>query len=97
MHPDIAAFPREVIYDGQSLRDANTIQLRDNKLGWDFGPLRTRRAWADVNGREQGGVNPDEVRLMAGVLREFIAWARRKGPPARVRKTGDGAPAGLLW
>jgi hypothetical protein len=83
MHPDIAAFPREVIYDGQSLRDANTIQLRDNTLGWDFGPLRARRAWADVNGRDQGGVNPDEVRLMAGVLREFIDWARRKGPPAR--------------
>lgn len=83
MHAEIAAFSREVIYEGQALRDANTIQIRDAKLGWDFGQFRARRVWAHVDGSEQGGVNGDEIKAMAAVLRDFIAWARRKGPPAR--------------
>lgn len=83
MHAEIASFSREVIYEGQALRDANTIQIRDAKLGWDFGQFRARRVWAHVDGREQGGVNGDEIKAMAAVLRDFIAWARRKGPPAR--------------
>lgn len=83
MHADIASFSREVIYEGQALRDANTIQIRDAKLGWDFGQFRARGVWAHVDGREQGGVNGDEIKEMAAVLRDFIAWARRKGPPAR--------------
>jgi hypothetical protein len=83
MHAEIASFSREVIYEGQSLRDANTIQIRDATLGWDFGQFRARRVWAHVEGREQGGVNGDEIKAMAAVLRDFIAWARRMGPPAR--------------
>jgi AAA domain len=83
MHAEIAAFSREVIYEGQALRDANTIQIRDAKLGWDFGQFKARRMWAHIDGRERDGVNEDEIRAMASVLREFIAWARRKGPPAR--------------
>lgn len=83
MHAEIASFSREVIYEGQALSDANTIQIRDAKLGWDFGQFRARRVWAHVDGREQGGVNGDEIKAMAAVLRDFIAWAQRKGPPAR--------------
>jgi len=83
MHPEIASFSREVIYEGQALLDANTIQIRDEKLGWDFGRFRARRVWAHVDGRERGGVNSDEIRAMAAILRDFIAWARHKGPPAR--------------
>lgn len=83
MHAEIASFSREVIYEGHALRDANTIQIRDATLGWDFGQFRARRVWANVDGREQGGVNGDEIKAMAAVLRDFIAWARRKGPPAR--------------
>lgn len=83
MHAEIASFSREAIYEGQALRDANTIQIRDAKLGWDFGKFRARRVWAHVDGREQGGVNGDEIKAMAAVLRDFISWARRKGPPAR--------------
>jgi AAA domain len=83
MHPEIASFSRDVIYEGQALRDANTIQIRDSKLSWDFGPFRARRVWAHVDGRENGGVNSDEITAMAAVLRDFITWARRKGPPAR--------------
>jgi hypothetical protein len=83
MHPQIADFSREIIYDGQSLLDANTIQSRDARLGWDFGPLPARRVWAHVAGREQGGVNSDEVKAIAETLRAFIAWARVKGPLER--------------
>lgn len=83
MHPDIASFSRDVIYDGQALRNANTIPIRDEKLDWDFGPFPARRVWASIDGREQGGVNDDEIRVMGALLRNFVAWARRKGPPAR--------------
>ena len=83
MNADIAKFPREVIYEGHALRDANTIQSRDQELDWDFGPFRARRAWADIDGREQGGVNADEIHAMRRVLEAFIAWAKRKGRPAR--------------
>ena len=37
----------------------NTIEIRDSKVGWDFSGFRSRRVWADVNGREQRGANPD--------------------------------------
>lgn len=83
MHAEIASFSREVIYEGQALRDANTIQIRDAKLGWDFGKFRARRVWAHVDGREQGGVNHDEIEAMATILRDFISWAQRKGKPDR--------------
>ncbi len=83
MHAEIASFSREVIYEGHALRDANTIQLRDTKLGWDFGQFRARRVWAHIDGREQGGVNSDEIREMKNVLRNFIEWAKQKGQPAR--------------
>jgi len=82
MHPDISRFPREVFYDRASLLDANTIEQRDARLGWSFGDLRARSAWAHVAGRERDGVNADEVRVIAGIARDFIAWARAAGPPS---------------
>jgi hypothetical protein len=83
MNADIAAFPREVIYQGQALRDANTIGTRDQTLGWDFGSFPSRRIWADIDGRDQAGVNLDEIRAMRRVLEQFIEWARQKGRPPR--------------
>lgn len=84
MHPDISAFSRAVIYEGKALLDANTIAHRDARIGWDFGGrLGARRAWLDVRGREEGGTNPDEVRAIEQILKEFMAWAARKGPPNR--------------
>jgi hypothetical protein len=88
MHPDISSFPRETFYGaGDTLRDANTIASRDELIGWDYAPFRARRVWLDVEGREQGGVNGDEVRAMRCVLGDFMQWAKRKGPP-RGRLTG---------
>ncbi len=83
MHPEIASFSREIIYSGQALMDANTVQIRDTGLGWDFGQFRSRRVWAHIAGREQNGANPDEVRAIAALLRDFIVWAKRAGPPNR--------------
>jgi hypothetical protein len=85
MHPEISDFPREGIYAGTSLLDANTIDVRDRGLGWDFRPFASRRAWIDVHGDERGGVNDAEVRVVEGVVRAFLTWAGRAGPPGRDR------------
>lgn len=81
MHPQIAEFSRQLIYQGASLKDANTIESRDARLGWDFGPFRARRVWASVRGREQAGENLDEIRVIEDVLRQFFAWAARRAAP----------------
>jgi hypothetical protein len=80
MHRDISAFPRAVIYEGRSLRDANTIRKRDSGLGWDFGRYRSRSAWVDVRG---GGhiVNQREVDVMEAIVRGYLAWAVDRPPP----------------
>jgi superfamily I DNA and/or RNA helicase len=83
MHPDISSFARDVIYEEEALHDANTIQIRDAKIGWDFGGFPSRRAWIDIDGRESGGVNIDEINAMEGLLQDFIRWARDKGRPDR--------------
>lgn len=83
MHAQISEFPRAQFYQGSSLMDANTIDIRDSKIAWSFGNFRGRRLWVDVAGREGGGVNNDEVRVIRGVLRDFLEWVRRVGPPAR--------------
>ncbi|HVK70820.1 MAG TPA: AAA domain-containing protein, partial [Polyangium sp.] len=84
MHPDISAFSREVIYEGKALHDANTIAHRDSRVGWDFGArFGERRVWLDVRGAEEGGTNPDEVAAIEEILREFLSWVARKGPPNR--------------
>ena len=84
MHPDISAFPREIFYgEGAALRDANTIALRDEGLGWDYGAFKARRVWLDVDGSEQHGENGEEVRAMRAVLEDFGRWVKRKGPPSR--------------
>ena len=81
MHPDIAAFSREIIYRKEALKDANTIGERDEAAPWDFGEFRARRVWAHVPGRESHGENQDEIAAIAAVIRDFLSWAARRGPP----------------
>lgn len=84
MHPDISALPRELFYGDESLQDANTLDIRDAELGWNFAPdLGARRVWAHVNGHEQQGINADEVARMEELLARFVEWVRKKGPPPR--------------
>jgi hypothetical protein len=86
MHPQISEFSREVIYDGGALKDANTIEQRDQRIQWDFGDFPARRVWMNVSGREQNGANPDEVNAAQALIEDFIAWAKVKGPPNRSAK-----------
>lgn len=83
MHPQISDFPREAIYHGGALQNANTIERRDASLEWHFGSFPARRCWLHVQGREISGENPDEVRAIARLLEQFIAWVKAKGAPAR--------------
>ena len=83
MHPEISEFPRELIYEGAALRNANTISERDKSVTWDFGNYPARRTWLFVQGHETAGENQDEVHAVEDVLKNFIAWARVKGPPRR--------------
>ena len=72
MHPDIAAHPRDQFYSGEALKDANTLDDRDARVGWTFLPdAPKRRVWVDVEGREFRGTNPDEVEAMRSWL---VAW-----------------------
>lgn len=82
MHPHISGFAREVFYEGKALHDANTIAARDRTVRWDFAPRwPARRLFLDVHGTEHHGVNGAEVEVLIEILRGFVAWARRAGPP----------------
>jgi hypothetical protein len=77
MHPDISQLPRDQFYEGQALKDANTIQGREAKLGWDFGThLPARRVWVDVRGHEDRGVNQAEIDAMRGWLEDWRDWSK---------------------
>ncbi|MEX1365552.1 MAG: AAA domain-containing protein [Nannocystaceae bacterium] len=83
MHPTISEFPRDVIYQGQALRDANTVAQRDGTIDWDFGDFRARRTWCHVSGHDHQGVNATEVEAVEELVLDFIEWAKSKGPPNR--------------
>ena len=86
MHADISSYPRDLFYVRDALQDANTIEARDAELGWDYAPeLPGRRIWLDVRGHEARGENAREVECMGAVLRNFMNWAERRGPPKRSR------------
>ncbi len=83
MHPEISAFRARTSMTARRLRDANTIAQRDERLGWDYAPFGARRVWLDVEGREQQGINADEVRAMRHVIEDFVRWAKSKGARRR--------------
>lgn len=77
MHPDISALPREVFYEGAALKDANTLDGRDDRDGWEFAPQApARRLWTDVRGREERGVNQAEVDAMRRWLETWRDYAK---------------------
>lgn len=84
MHPDISRLPREQFYEGDALKDANTLEGRDERIGWSFMPeAPARRVWVDVRGHEERGVNREEIDAMR---RWLEAW--RDHAEAH-RRTGD--------
>ncbi|MBM7114914.1 AAA domain-containing protein [Archangium primigenium] len=78
MHPSLSSFPRKSFYAEQALKDANTLEGREERVGWSYGKaLAARRMWCHVEGRETRGVNREEVRMLRQQLEAFLAWARK--------------------
>lgn len=78
MHPDISQLPRDQFYEGEALKDANTVQDRESSIGWGFETgLPARRVWVDVRGHEERGVNHAELDAMQGWLEAWRDWAKK--------------------
>ena len=87
MHPEISKLPRRIVYNEESLKDANTIAERDRLAKWDFTPFRARRErriWLDVparKGRNNHEANRAEIDQMMLILKDFQQWAKKRGKP----------------
>ena len=81
MHPDISRLPRDQFYEGTALKDANTLDGRDARVGWSFVPnAPARRVWVDVRGHEERGINQAEIESMRRwleVWRDYAGENRR--------------------
>ena len=81
MHADISQLPRDQFYEGVALKDANTLDGRDERIGWSFAPdVPARRVWVDVRGREDRGINHAEIEATQRWLehwRDYAAEHRR--------------------
>ena len=76
MHPDISRLPRDQFYEGAALKDANTLERRDERIGWSFMPkVPARRVWVDVRGHEERGVNQGEIVAMRRWLEAWRDYA----------------------
>lgn len=81
MHPDISRLPRELFYAGEALKDATTLDGRDEHKGWTFLPAApSRRLWVDVRGHEDRGVNAMEIDAMRRWLEAFRDYAASHPP-----------------
>lgn len=90
MHPVIAAFPHEHIYDGEALRTPPGMEAERN---WEYRRFRHRSVWIDVRGvfDARTNSNSDECRTVLEELRQFERWA--EGHP---RPDGDPWEAAVL-
>jgi len=85
MHPDISRFSREMIYDGEALRDASGMK---ESRKWGYGDHYSSAAvWFDCRPRKneigfgKSRFNLEEVRRMKEQLESFISWARAHPNP----------------
>ena len=76
MHPEISAFPREVIYSGHALKDSPGVGER---RAWTYPGYKHRSVWIDVRGKfvEGANTNREEARVVVAELRKFHEWARK--------------------
>jgi hypothetical protein len=74
MHPDIARFSHERIYDGQALI---TPPRMTSERAWGFSRHAHRAVWADVRGGFNGRFNSNkrEAEAVVEELRAFDEWA----------------------
>jgi RecA/RadA recombinase len=84
MHPEIAAFPHEHIYEGEALF---TPDYMESERAWGFRRHARRAIWRDVRGgfNNRFNSNPGEAAAVIDELQAFDAWAannpRRDGRP----------------
>ena len=81
MNEEISEFSRNEFYNGEALKDANTIQERNEKFPFGFRKGRSRSVWLDVASTITSGVNEKEIKSIKKILQEFIEWARENPPP----------------
>lgn len=74
MHPEIAAFSHEHIYDGEALFTPDYMAA---ERAWGFVRHAHRAVWLDVRGGFDGSLNsnPSEARAIIDELRAFDEWA----------------------
>lgn len=74
MHPEIAAFSHEHIYEGEALFTPGHIE---NERAWSYGRHARRAVWLDVRGTFNSRLNSNsaEARAVLDELRAFDAWA----------------------
>ena len=84
MHPEIAAFCHEHVYDREALRTPGDMKA---ERAWSYPRYAYRAVWRDVRGRFDGRFNrnEEEARSVAEELRHFDKWAR-------VNPRDDGRP-----
>lgn len=79
MHPEMSEFPRNEIYDGESLHDSSDII---HKREWKYPHYPRRSIWKNIQpknneyGRGKTHFNLAEVRGMIGDLKQFMHWAK---------------------
>lgn len=80
MHPEIAAFSREHIYDGEAL---HTPSFMESEREWDYGHYPHRSVWIDARGgyNARTNSNVDERRTVLKELRRFVDWAKHHPRP----------------
>ena len=90
MHPEIAAFSHEHVYEGAALRTSEDMA---DKRAWRYPRYARRAVWRDVRGDfdPRSNSNEHEARSVVNELRCFDEWARVNPPQ-------DGYPwgAGVL-
>ena len=84
MHPEIAAFCHEHVYDREALRTPGDMKA---ERAWSYPRYAYRTVWRDVRGRFDGRLNrnEEEARAVAEELRHFDKWTR-------VNPRDDGRP-----
>ena len=83
MHPEIAAFSHEHVYDREALE---TPESMEGERRWSYPRYAHHAVWRDVPGRFDGRLNcnTDEARSVVCELCHFDEWAR-VNPPVKVR------------
>lgn len=77
MHPDIAKFSHECIYDGEALR---TPEDMDGERRWSYGRYAHRAVWIDVRSDSfRNNRNAREACRVVEELRHFDEWASTNG------------------